>query len=86
MHPGYGFLSEDADFARAVADAGLLFVGPPAAVQRAVGEKTAARRLAREAGVPVVDGTDALDDVAAAREAATRIGYPVLLKPAGGGG
>jgi acetyl-CoA carboxylase, biotin carboxylase subunit len=86
IHPGYGFLSENADFAQAVADAGLVFVGPPAKVQRLLGEKTAARRLAREVDVPVAEGTDPLRDVAAARAAAKKIGYPVLLKPAGGGG
>ena len=86
IHPGYGFLSENADFAQAVVDAGLVFVGPPAKVQRLLGEKTAARRLAREADVPVAEGTEPLTDVAAARTAANRIGYPVLLKPAGGGG
>jgi acetyl-CoA carboxylase biotin carboxylase subunit len=86
VHPGYGFLSENADFARTVAEAGLVFVGPPADVQRALGEKTAARRIARDAGVPVAEGTEPLRDVAAARAAARRIGYPVLLKPAGGGG
>jgi len=86
IHPGYGFLSENADFAQAVADAGLVFVGPPAAVQRLLGEKTAARRLAREADVPIAEGTEPLTDVAAAKAAAKRIGYPVLLKPAGGGG
>jgi acetyl-CoA carboxylase biotin carboxylase subunit len=86
IHPGYGFLSENADFAQAVADAGLVFVGPPAKVQRLLGEKTAARRLAREAGVPVAAGTDPLRDADAARAAANEIGYPVLLKPAGGGG
>ena len=86
IHPGYGFLSENADFAQAVADAGLVFVGPPAAVQRALGEKTAARRLAREANVPVAEGTEPLRDLSEARQAAKRIGYPVLLKPAGGGG
>jgi acetyl-CoA carboxylase biotin carboxylase subunit len=86
IHPGYGFLSENASFAQAVADAGLVFVGPPAAVQRRLGEKTAARRLARDADVPVAEGTDPLPDVAGAREAARKIGYPVLLKPAGGGG
>jgi acetyl/propionyl-CoA carboxylase alpha subunit len=69
-----------------VTDAGLVFVGPPPNVQRALGEKTAARRLAQSADVPVAQGTDALTDVVAAREAAARIGYPVLLKPAGGGG
>jgi acetyl-CoA carboxylase biotin carboxylase subunit len=86
IHPGYGFLSENADFAQAVADAGLVFVGPPAKVQRLLGEKTAARRLAREADVPVAEGTEPLRDAAAARVAAKKIGYPVLLKPAGGGG
>jgi len=86
IHPGYGFLSENADFAQAVAEAGLVFVGPPAAVQRLLGEKTAARRLARVAEVPVAEGTEPLTDVAAARVAAANIGYPVLLKPAGGGG
>jgi acetyl-CoA carboxylase biotin carboxylase subunit len=86
IHPGYGFLSENADFAEAVASAGLVFVGPPAKVQRLLGEKTAARRLAREAGVPVAEGTEPLGDARAAREAARKIGYPVLLKPAGGGG
>jgi acetyl-CoA carboxylase, biotin carboxylase subunit len=69
-----------------VVDAGLVFVGPPAAVQRLLGEKTAARRLAREAEVPIAEGTEPLTDVAAAKAAAKRIGYPVLLKPAGGGG
>jgi len=69
-----------------VTDAGLVFVGPPAEVQRRLGEKTAARRLAREAKVPIAEGTEPLTDVAAARVAAERIGYPVLLKPAGGGG
>ncbi|TMG41901.1 MAG: ATP-grasp domain-containing protein, partial [Chloroflexi bacterium] len=86
VHPGYGFLSENAAFAQAVVDADLVFVGPPAAVQRALGEKTTARRIAREAGVPVAEGTEPLADLADARVAARRIGYPVLLKPAGGGG
>ena len=86
IHPGYGFLSENADFAHAVADAGLVFVGPPAKVQRLLGEKTAARRLARAVDVPVAEGTEPLRDAAEARAAAAQIGYPVLLKPAGGGG
>jgi acetyl/propionyl-CoA carboxylase alpha subunit len=86
IHPGYGFLSENANFAEAVTDAGLVFVGPPAKVQRLLGEKTAARRLAREVDVPVAEGTEPLRDAAAARAAAKEIGYPVLLKPAGGGG
>ncbi|HET8568282.1 MAG TPA: biotin carboxylase N-terminal domain-containing protein [Candidatus Limnocylindria bacterium] len=87
VHPGYGFLSENADFAQAVADAGIAFVGPPASVQRALGEKTAARRLATSLGVPVAEGTmEPVTDERDARVAADRVGYPVLLKPAGGGG
>ncbi len=87
VHPGYGFLSESADFAEAVAAADLTFVGPPASVQRAVGEKTSARRLAKEAGVPIAEGTlEPITDLPAARTVAERIGYPLLLKPAGGGG
>ncbi|MBI2324854.1 MAG: acetyl-CoA carboxylase biotin carboxylase subunit [Chloroflexi bacterium] len=87
IHPGYGFLAENAEFAQAVAGAGLLFVGPPAAVQRSLGSKTEARRIAAKAGVPVAEGTmDPVTDVAEARRAGERIGYPLLLKPAGGGG
>jgi acetyl/propionyl-CoA carboxylase alpha subunit len=87
IHPGYGFLSENADFADAVAAAGIAFVGPPGAVQRLLGEKTSARRLAAHAGVPVAEGTmHPLKDEAEARAVAERLGYPVLLKPAGGGG
>jgi len=87
VHPGYGFLSESADFAEAVAAAGLTFVGPPASVQRALGEKTSARRIAKDAGVPIAEGTlEPLSDLPAAREVAERIGYPILLKPASGGG
>ena len=87
VHPGYGFLSENADFAEAVAAAGLAFIGPPARVQRLLGEKTRARRLATEAGVPVAEGTiDPLRDLSEARAVATRVGYPVMLKAAGGGG
>jgi len=87
VHPGYGFLSENADFAEAVAAAGMAFIGPPGGVQRLLGEKTRARRLAKDAGVPVAEGTnEPLRDVAEAREAAARVGYPVMLKAAGGGG
>jgi acetyl-CoA carboxylase biotin carboxylase subunit len=87
VHPGYGFLSENADFADAVRDAGLVFVGPPGDVQRLLGEKTRARRLARDAGVPVAEGTpEPLRDLDHARREAERIGYPVMLKAAGGGG
>ena len=87
VHPGYGFLSESAEFADAVRDADLVFVGPPGDVQRRLGEKTQARRLAREAGVPVAEGTlEPLQDLDHARREAERIGYPVMLKAAAGGG
>jgi acetyl-CoA carboxylase biotin carboxylase subunit len=87
IHPGYGFLSEREWFARAVTDAGLTFVGPPASAIAATGSKTSARKLAIQAGVPVVPGTtEALRDAAEAAEVAERFGYPVLLKAAAGGG
>ena len=87
IHPGYGFLSEREWFARAVRDAGLVFVGPPAEAIAAMGSKTAARQLAIKAGVPVVPGTtEALRDAQEAHEIAERFGYPVLLKAAAGGG
>ncbi|HEY7781367.1 MAG TPA: acetyl-CoA carboxylase biotin carboxylase subunit [Ktedonobacterales bacterium] len=87
VHPGYGFLSENPEFADACAGAGLVFVGPPGNVMRAMGEKTAARRVAEAAGVPVVPGYDAgLEDAREAARLAERIGYPVLLKAAAGGG
>src|SRR5688500_7947938 len=87
IHPGYGFLSEREWFARAVRDAGLVFVGPPAEAIAAMGSKTAARELAIAAGTPVVPGTTtALRDAAEAEEVADRFGYPVLLKAAAGGG
>jgi acetyl-CoA carboxylase, biotin carboxylase subunit len=87
IHPGYGFLSERAWFARAVRDAGLVFIGPPAEAIEAMGSKTAARTLAVGAGVPVVPGTtEPLRDAAEAAAIADRFGYPVLLKAAAGGG
>ncbi len=87
VHPGYGFLSERAHFAQAVEDAGLVFVGPPPAAIRAMGDKTEARRRMSAAGVPVVPGTrDPVATVADARSAANDIGYPVLIKAAAGGG
>ena len=87
VHPGYGFLSENAAFVEACTEAGLIFVGPPASVQRAVGEKTAARNTARDANVPIVLGAmlDNLNDAGVA-ELAEKIGYPLLLKAAAGGG
>jgi len=87
IHPGYGFLSEREFFARAVRDAGLAFVGPPAEAIAAMGSKTAARQLAIAAGTPVVPGTTtALVDAAEATAVAEQFGYPVLLKAAAGGG
>ncbi|HEX6588823.1 MAG TPA: acetyl-CoA carboxylase biotin carboxylase subunit [Longimicrobiales bacterium] len=87
IHPGYGFLAERAHFAQAVADAGLVFIGPPASAIEAMGDKTAARRRMIAAGVPVVPGTaEPAQDAAAALAAARDIGFPVLLKAAAGGG
>jgi 3-methylcrotonyl-CoA carboxylase alpha subunit len=87
IHPGYGFLSQNGDFADAVADAGLAFVGPPGEVHRRMGDKKAARRLMAAAGVPVVPGYDG-DDQSDAHllAAAERIGWPVMIKPSRGGG
>ena len=87
IHPGYGFLSERAHFAEAVEKAGLIFIGPPAAAIRAMGEKTEARRRMSAAGVPVVPGTTApVSGLEDARRAAAEAGYPVLIKAAAGGG
>ena len=87
IHPGYGFLSEREWFARAVRDAGLVWIGPPAEAIAAMGSKTAARELAIRAGTPVVPGTTtALRSAEEAAEVADRFGYPVLLKAAAGGG
>src|SRR5205814_7936390 len=87
VHPGYGFLSEDADFAEVCADNGLTFVGPPVDVMRRAGDKTAMRRCMAAAGVPVLPGSDdALTTVAEAEEVAAEIGYPVVVKAVAGGG
>src|SRR4051812_8786246 len=88
VHPGYGFLAENAAFARACEEAGIVFIGPPASAIEAMGSKTRARELMRDAGVPIVPGTTepvaTVDD--ARRIAAEEIGYPVAVKAAGGGG
>ena len=88
IHPGYGFLAENAAFARACDDAGIVFIGPPASAIDAMGSKTRARELMREAGVPIVPGTtEPVATVEDARKIAdAEIGYPVAVKAAGGGG
>ncbi|HUS12440.1 MAG TPA: acetyl-CoA carboxylase biotin carboxylase subunit [Pyrinomonadaceae bacterium] len=87
VHPGYGFLAENADFAKAVTEAGLTFIGPNPEAMRIMGSKTSARRAAVEAGVPIVPGTVApLDSFADASSAAEEFGYPVMLKASAGGG
>src|SRR5215472_6584272 len=87
VHPGYGFFSENADFARAVEAAGLTFIGPPVSAIERMGDKVAARKLMMEAGVPVVPGSPGtLENEDEVRAVASRIGYPVMLKAAAGGG
>jgi len=87
IHPGYGFLSENARFAQACVDAGVKFIGPTAAAMDAMGSKTRARQAMERAGVPLVPGTSrGLESIQQAEEVAARIGYPVMLKAAAGGG
>ncbi len=86
VHPGYGFLSENADFADAVRKAGAVFVGPPSEAIRAMGDKASARRRMLEAGVAVTPGTGLLGDVEDAVAAAKTLGYPVMVKATAGGG
>ena len=87
IHPGYGFLAENAAFARAVTEAGLTFVGPTPAAMELMGSKTSARKVAVEAGVAIVPGTvEPLSSAREARETAEKFGYPVMLKAAAGGG
>ena len=87
IHPGYGFLSENDQFADACAEAGIAFIGPSGDVIRAMGNKAAARALMQKAGVPVVPGSDgAVADAAEAKALADKIGYPVLIKASAGGG
>ncbi|HEX2436414.1 MAG TPA: acetyl-CoA carboxylase biotin carboxylase subunit [Solirubrobacterales bacterium] len=87
VHPGYGFLAENAEFATECEAAGLTFIGPPAKAIEAMGSKTRARELMADAGVPIVPGTTSpVDDLEAARKEAAEIGYPVACKAAGGGG
>lgn len=87
IHPGYGFLAENADFARQCADAGITFIGPQPDVIAAMGSKVEARRLMSKAGVPVVPGTvDPVTEVSAVQELGAKFGYPIAIKAAAGGG
>jgi Acetyl/propionyl-CoA carboxylase, alpha subunit len=87
IHPGYGFLAENADFADAVEAAGIAFVGPTGDMIRAMGDKASARRAAQKAGVPTVPGSDGvIGDLAEAARIADEIGYPVMIKATAGGG
>jgi acetyl-CoA/propionyl-CoA carboxylase biotin carboxyl carrier protein len=87
VHPGYGFLAENAAFARRLEEAGVTFIGPPAAAIQAMGSKTRARELMKAAGVPIVPGTtEAVETVDEAARIAEEIGYPIAVKAAGGGG
>jgi acetyl-CoA carboxylase biotin carboxylase subunit len=87
VHPGYGFLAENAAFAQAVLDAGLTWIGPPPSAMRLLGDKLTARHAVQSAGVPTVPGSDVpVDDQDHAAEAAEKIGYPVLIKASAGGG
>ena len=86
VHPGYGFLSENAEFAQKCIDAGITWIGPPPAVMRALGDKVRAREVAQRAGVPVVPGTDAIRTADDVRDFASEHGFPILIKAAHGGG
>jgi acetyl-CoA/propionyl-CoA carboxylase biotin carboxyl carrier protein len=87
VHPGYGFLAENAPFAKACEEAGIVFIGPPASAIEAMGSKTRAREIMKNAGVPIVPGTtDPVDTVDDAAKIAEEIGYPIAVKAAGGGG
>ncbi|MBS9718922.1 acetyl-CoA carboxylase biotin carboxylase subunit [Pseudohalocynthiibacter aestuariivivens] len=87
VHPGYGFLAESSDFARAIADAGMKFIGPTADTIERMGDKVAARQAAEAAGVPVVPGSKGrIDSVEEAVSIASKVGYPVMIKAAAGGG
>ena len=86
VHPGYGFLSENADFAEACANTGLIFIGPPADVIRKLGDKSAAKRIMQASGVPVVPGYNGEQDLRVLQAEAAKIGVPLLIKAAAGGG
>lgn len=86
IHPGYGFLSENAEFARLCQRSGVTFIGPPPELMDVVGDKAKIKDLMAGAGVPVIPGTGILEDLNAARAGADAIGYPVMIKARSGGG
>ena len=86
VHPGYGFLADSAGFAEAVAETGAVFIGPSPKWLRQMGDKSAARRFVKERGFPVLAGSEPVEEIGAAQAAAESLGYPVMVKPAGGGG
>jgi acetyl-CoA carboxylase biotin carboxylase subunit len=86
VHPGYGFLSENADFAETVQKCGITWIGPQPGVMRVMGDKVSARRTMAEAGVPILPGTGAIETEKEAMAAVERIGFPIIIKAAGGGG
>jgi len=87
IHPGYGLLSENPEFVDACAEAGITFIGPKAETMRALGDKASARRVAIEAGVPVIPASEVLgEDMALIRKQADEVGYPIMLKASWGGG
>ncbi|MBI4929268.1 MAG: acetyl-CoA carboxylase biotin carboxylase subunit [Bacteroidetes bacterium] len=87
VHPGYGFLSENAEFARSVDKAGIIFIGPPAEAMEMMGDKLSAKATAKKHNVPMVPGTEgAIDDIKEAKKVAKEIGFPILIKASAGGG
>ncbi|MCJ7673598.1 MAG: ATP-grasp domain-containing protein, partial [Sedimentisphaerales bacterium] len=87
IHPGYGFLAENVNFAQICQDCGITFIGPPVEAMRLLGDKVQARKLAQQTNVPVVPGSDdAIKDESEALKLADKIGYPVIIKAAAGGG
>ena len=87
IHPGYGFLSENANFAEAVEASGITFVGPAGSTIRTMGDKATARKAAKQAGIPIVPGSDGVvTDLSAARQIAEKIEFPIMIKAAAGGG
>src|SRR5215468_12316898 len=86
VHPGYGFLAENAEFAEVCERCKIKFIGPPSALMRLMGDKVRARKAMSQAGVPILPGTDVIETEEQALEATRRIGFPVIIKASAGGG